>query len=490
MRTLPLALTLLTLGRAASQWVPCGCSWSSHGGCGISGEQLMHVLSESKVDEMCRRTNNLGDEKLTAKDLQGPQRERAAQITRIECTLRGRIHEYLGGLENCLGMKASECWNARHCQWGAQQEGRCGLDEEQLILGLVGEDNREHPLVQLVRENDYCSSFGEQKCEVDGRCKWNGYNCGMQEVKFYTSLFQHPQLLHLLDILEGSAACHAHYERENECYTPYCRLEYGMCRVNHTRDKGAEQLYDAATRICRQLPPSACQDPCVNHTSHGESFCRVREDLPETFYKADMDRRDWHILGLMLQLNSATYLNERYCNYLDGNETLCDRSEKICDPLKTGGSKTPHASDQPGEEGKGAGTDLAVGMDGLLGKFVSAATIGRVNESLDSYLEQHPNAIGDMFAGLSSGLQKLSEKPIGDRQKEPEELEPPVSPYAYAPLFLVVLGLLCAALSVGVATGTICSSFVGRPHEARLLAPEETMTEYEVATLGATRGQR
>mmetsp|Transcript_39383 Transcript_39383/g.71687 ORF Transcript_39383/g.71687 Transcript_39383/m.71687 type:complete len:507 (+) Transcript_39383:76-1596(+) len=497
MRTIRLLIAFVSLATTAAQWVPCGCSWSARGGCGISTEQLLHVLSDSKVDHLCQATNNLGNESMTSEDVLQDEKHKstAALLAKYECEFRDKIHQYTDKMKVCPKLSSRRCAESKYCEYGSQQFGRCGIDEEKLVMDLVGDYNQNHPLVQFIVNSNDCRERGEQQCEINPRCEWRSYmGCDMKELDFYKTILVHPKILRLLEYLKESSFCHAYYERHNMCLHYSCRFEYGICRYNFTRhqEHPAEDMFHLVENLCHRMSAGDCVSPCVNSSQGGSNFCRAPSSLPDEFYKPDMDRNDWYVYGLMLQLNSGTYLNERFCNYMDSNQTQCMQSDRVCDGTNEYRRPTFREHTHPVDSKPVSGIDkddksdshLAVGMDGVLGQLVNAVSNGKVGEKFNKYIEDNPHAletVGDEVAHLWHRQPETS----------PPTTLPPVAatatpaPQLVSDTTMIVIGVLpvvlLAALCAGIATGTTCTMTLWRRHQPRLLLPEDTMVDYEVA---------
>mmetsp|Transcript_55235 Transcript_55235/g.129320 ORF Transcript_55235/g.129320 Transcript_55235/m.129320 type:complete len:500 (-) Transcript_55235:68-1567(-) len=489
-----LLLLLAFAAVARAQWVPCGCSWSSRGGCGISSEQLIHVLSESKVDHLCLATDNKGNESMTSADVlrDAHHKKNAEFLAQYECQFRKKIHQFTDKLKVCPKLTARDCGKTDYCEFGAQQYGKCGIDEEKLVQDLVGDENKDHPLVQFIVTSNDCRERGEQLCEVNPRCEWRRYmGCDMKELDFYKSVLTHPQILRLLEYLKESSFCHAYYERHDVCMRHSCRFEYGICRYNFTRhqEHSAEDMFDFVGSICKSMTTGDCVAPCINTTQGGSSWCRGPQDLPASFYKPDMNRTDWYVYGLMLQLNSGTYLNERFCNYMDSNETRCMESDSICDGSNEYRHPTFKHHTHPVERHEVNSIDsddksdnhLAVGLDGVLGQLVTAVKQGKVAEKFDKYIkETHAiESVNNGVINIFSGRPETTAPPA-----QPSPVATP-APQLVSDSTMIVIGILpvvlLAALCAGIATGTTCTMTLWRRNQPRLLLPEDSMVDYEVA---------
>mmetsp|Transcript_25385 Transcript_25385/g.59049 ORF Transcript_25385/g.59049 Transcript_25385/m.59049 type:complete len:509 (-) Transcript_25385:177-1703(-) len=485
------------------RWVPCGCSWSSRGGCGISSEELLHVLSHSKVDELCLRTGNKGNQSATSPDVLGDaQNEHVSQVlVKYECGFREQIHKFLPKLRSCPHLAPKDCVAAPYCEWGAQQEGKCGVDEEKLVMDLAGEYNHNHPLVQFIVISNDCRERGEQSCEIEPKCEWHRWGgCDMKEAQFYKTILQHPRLVRMLDHLKESTFCHAYFERNDFCIGHMCRMEYGICRANstwnHDHMDSPKDMYDLVHGICETLPAADCVEPCINHTQAGANWCRAPEDLPEAFYKPRMDRNDWYVFGLMLELNTGTYLNERFCNYMDSNQTLCLQSDAVCDANNVHRHPTFHAHPHPVQSlpanvtiqsTEGSDTHGGVGLDGVLGELSAAASNGKLKERFDSYKAQNPQ----VFKRVEEKVESLFESapappptaaPSAEMESEKRQLDTTKA------ILMVVPIVIIAALCAGIATGTTCTLAMWRRNQPRLLLPEENLADYAIAPEVRRRG--
>eukprot|EP00971_Amphidinium_carterae_P196116 3891466-Amphidinium_carterae.1 len=176
-----------------------------------------------------------------------------------------------------------------------------------------------------------CKQSSEQRCEVNPRCEWHPYpwlGCDLREANFYKTILDHSEIIQLLARMKEGTNCLAFYEKYDRCLLGTCRMEYGICRLNHTHHPNKpEYMHELVGKICHQLPAQECVAPCINHTQVGSSWCRGPSALPQEFYNPKFSRDDYSVYGLMLQLNGDTYLTEMGCNALDDNETACMLSE-------------------------------------------------------------------------------------------------------------------------------------------------------------------
>jgi len=471
---------------------------------------MLTALESSSIDHLCDRTNGAGDAEDSAADVTtGWESRRAQYITQRECQARSEIKKTLPDRFQCMKYSASECYKSRHCEWGAQRERHCGVDEERLILDVVGEDHVDHPLVQFLVTSNACREKGQQACVADPSCEWGHPVCDIKEALVYHQVFYHPQMLVLLQILQANAYCHSLHESRQMCASPICRMEYGICRFNHTMGKDLIKFeFDDMVRVvCQSHSPSRkpravtgaedegsttqappeCNSPCrVSET--GE--CEPPVKVPHNMREANITRSDWHIFGLLLQFDASVFLTERICNHYDRDQDRCLTSEETCgehhkpEPPPVDHSNVKDLSEL--SHGKSGG----IGSDGVLGQIIQAAKTGEVNKRLDDYLQSHPEALAEIGAKMREGFENFAKKPAEPRDEfEEEEFvhgerddDDDVRTW---PVLITAGAMIVCTLSTGLACGTLCSGMVGGGsagrREVRLLQADEPSADYDGA---------
>mmetsp|Transcript_21280 Transcript_21280/g.49375 ORF Transcript_21280/g.49375 Transcript_21280/m.49375 type:complete len:533 (-) Transcript_21280:148-1746(-) len=461
------AAQILCLHSSASsqEAAKCGCSWT-RAGCGISTRQLITGLAYSPVNKMCQETPSLGR---TKGDTSWASRE---------CRARKKVLEVLPAFDICEELTADKCRDVaqrtKECQWGAQATGKCGIDEEELLVRVLRDSSNwkavEHPLVQLIRAHDQCSRESEHTCEADEKCIWHeiaggARHCDLNMMSFYTTLLEHPSILVLLDTISASSRCRAMYEHGNPpTCTGACKMHEGICMLGSdelaTPRFPPETMIDA---ICQtEVGQHQCPAPCVRGNSSMNYECRAPATLPESFSQPRLTETDWSVIEVFYAFSSATMVYEYHCNQL-GSQAACMDASRHCSQ-----SYVPEWESQQGELLQNP-VPPGPGLNGDLGRFIAALEGGDATSHFEEYLQSNPGDVMQIVEKLSKGLQKFV---VEDRQRQAARATPaparqkpegeaPVkarSPFlSDAILWPIALGLLVvAAICGGVATGTLC----------------------------------
>lgn len=518
---LRLLLCAATL-RVVSANDPCGCSWSSQNGCGISGAEFVSTLTQLVNVKVC-----------TEGDLQDDR-------SKMECGIRQHVKAAAERASICLGFNAQQCMHAAVtgsalCQWGAQGANQCGIDEEKLLVSLVGEPLMQHPLMQAVILHDKCSELGEQFCEANPDCSWlvtraSTALCDMNPRSFFRALIDKPVILQLTQFSMSGAICRAEYEHGNppSCRSP-CILEAGICRLDISQAK-APNMFELMEVVC-----TTAQEDCPSPCKRMMGKCHRPAMLPQSYDPQYMrlTNEDMIVAQVFMVLQSATLMYEQQCN-LRHSRDMCFAASKTCDD-----QQIPHvtpASRQPGRTAPAL--PAAPGMKGALGKLLGAVTGGMASRNLSQFLLQHPDEVmkvtqklgvpkvgelmekhpaGAVAAAAAAG--KIAQGIESILKRAPSPVPIPPSPRAVpapAPAILidsvpsstgtrhskdlaeaaelpaawytnpwaVAAGTtLSAAICAGIAMGALCHAQMVRSARDPLLM-EEVMQDYEVAPLG------
>mmetsp|Transcript_58998 Transcript_58998/g.140878 ORF Transcript_58998/g.140878 Transcript_58998/m.140878 type:complete len:517 (+) Transcript_58998:77-1627(+) len=494
---------LLPLCVAATERLPaCGCSWSSRGGCGISSQQLLSGLMRSRVDTLCTATGGKGDLEKTDSEVRNDdlQMKRAAKATTKECELQQRVASYAQkASEVCMKLDAAKCYEEKICEWGAQQVGACGMDEEQFIIGLVGEENHKHPLVRSVINSNTCREYGEQSCEAHSNCRWSRgtQSCDAQPEQFWTDLVAQPKILRMLTIFRDSSDCHAIFEETGVCAQrdlgrpdSWCRLELGVCTKNYSyvtdydvdTPKAMSRMMSTICMEMGRRGQFGCKEPCVaakdaHHYGHGR-WCQAPTPLPAHFIESlsedSFDDSDWTILLLMIQLQSAMTVRTARCSLHGSDESICQQYSEMCK------ASADHGDSAEGEPAMlPVSNSTAAGTTGtLLSEFVAAASNGHLTDKLTSYLQENPDALERIGEGFAESYSKVASPRRGSA--ETEQVMPTstsLSTFVSVTASLLIIMVLLAGTAVCFRWAVVTMSL--RSERARLLQPEETMEEYE-----------
>mmetsp|Transcript_41605 Transcript_41605/g.97601 ORF Transcript_41605/g.97601 Transcript_41605/m.97601 type:complete len:597 (+) Transcript_41605:92-1882(+) len=346
----------------------CGCTPTKYEGCGLSSEQLYKDLTESYGLNVCRDTNLAGDSRpdKTA-DWLTEKHDSPELIKRIteECAARQRLAEVAKSYEKCLhvGESKEACTsdkNKDHCEWEAQDVGKCGIDEEKLLREFVGPELHGHPLVRNIMIQDTCSEMSEKACTQNTTCAWETWHhrCVANAAVTFSAFIEHPALFEVLDRADYGSQCRAWNENVwhgATCYQGFCHLERGIC-TSHVKD--AREVAVANTTAIMIMKNDLCQHSgnqlvggervgcpqgCHEHVytaeekeqmkqwqSHhperngaGWSWCEADEiDASKDMKMTDEDRK---VALFFTIIRSATQIGEARCNSLDSDMLQCQK---------------------------------------------------------------------------------------------------------------------------------------------------------------------
>lgn len=442
----------------------------------------------------------------------GGDHESQSQRARDECSMRRRVKEQVEDLAECLGFGSRDCAAMKKCQWGAQEHVRCGINEQQLLVSLLGKEHLEHPLVKAVLLNDECREHGDKTCEVSGQCilrsdrRTTGKVCDLHPREILQSLLARPSLVKLMDISQVGAACRARYEHgDNVCSEP-CHMEWGVCRLdlNAVRPVTISKVVENLCSISGEF--GECLRPCVEVGSS----CVSPEHVVTSANKALMNRlkkdalnsHDIEIAEAFEAIHGATELYESVCNSKKSSLGKCRAAATTCtmeEQQLLRKNRTVHTEKTV--------VDKLRGMNGLLGDVFSAAKGARdyfngdadgaavvVNALND--IKDHPDDVNGLEEVASSMAATVEEK-MPRSVRPPHEFEqPPLGPEERSihdaevqelqrfehevvdksPWALASLSLFMCAACTGLSFGLICCSHL-RSDRARTppLLQEEYM---------------
>jgi len=392
----------------------------------MSGPQFVNALTQSNTESMC--------ESAEAKD----------QKAELECSIRQKIKEVAKQASACLSLNAQQCLQSTLtsgsalCQWAAQGANQCGIDEEKLVMSLVGRWNLEHPLVRAVILHDKCSELGEQFCEANPDCKWESGGrssafCDMNPSTFFRMLITKPVILQLTQFVMSGAICRAEYEHglPAMCKAP-CVLQSGICRLDTNRVK-PPNMHELLAVVCSKAAENSqdCPSPCVRSW---QGQCQRPVTLPRGFDPEHMQltREDMLVAEIFMVLQGATIVYEHQCNTMDQDPRSCAASAPTCSERGT-------ARFMPADRAAGQAPDVppTPGLGGALGKMLSSVTHGLASHNLSQFLLAHPDVVQKVTKNL--GIPKVGEM----AEKHPEAV--------------------VAATAAAAAVGTGISSIMNRP---------------------------
>jgi len=448
--TVWLRLALVPCAAASEKDKKCGCSWA-RAGCGVSTEQLVNGLAYSPVNRMCEQRS--------------PKDFVAGSWAARECRARHKVKDVLPKFQLCQGYGAAKCSRETQCQWGAQATGKCGIDEEELLIEVLRRDYKslEHPLIRMIRMHDECSKLGEHTCEANTKCAWQDMqggarHCDLNMAAMYATLLEHPSILVLLDTIVASSRCRAMYEHGDP---PVCA---GQCEVHEDICMlGSDSLlyprYPPVTMVnaicAAEVSQHTCPDPCVRNES--SLSCHAPAELPRSFTEPRLTETDWNVIEVFYAISSATMVHEAQCNSL-ATEAACGDATTAC--------SLTHVTDWGSSDGQAASGPAAAGpgFNGALGRLAAALEAGTAGQDFEEFLQANPDKIAQQLApGLSKGWKRLHAE---DKKIAAETTRPPPAPRqgtqkplsildaAFLPYALAAFVLM--ALCGGVATGTLC----------------------------------
>jgi len=386
--------------------VACGCAWTRHNGCGLSGNQFIEAVTHSRIDEMCVRTYGEGDPNMTASKMDPGELRQAKADAEVECKLRFRIKELGYRFAKCLGLSARECAKTHDCQWGAQGANVCGIDEEEMVKELVGVHNFHQPLVELIVESDRCSKQGEQDCDGERYCQWNPHEglCDLHPGQALLLLVEKANAVQTINLAYIGAQCHAWYEHgiDSPC-TGICRLEYGVCRATTRIIPNREK--EMLKKICEV---SGRRDPVHNPNGECRRGCREKKDRngkvecvadDSPMRSSGISSSDVEVARQLMALHSGTAFFERHCNAFDNNHSACMAVTDTCPQHYMPSLKGTWVAKERHDQGH-AKADAIPGMNGVLGQLCERIVDGSFNDWIEEYLTQHPEDFEPLLRGL------------------------------------------------------------------------------------------
>jgi len=371
---------------------PCGCGWSTQHGCRVSGIQLTTALTHQMLLPACHDGRASG--KL--------------------CAVLRQLRSESSALSRCLDLGPRLCSVAPECQWGAQSQGQCGIDEEQLVLRLVGTENRHNPLVKMIMLHDHCSKHGEEWCDADPACAWGKAwprdRCDVKPAIMIHMALSSPRMMGTLEQMSQEAKCLAGSVRTGNatCSRP-CRMVHGLCRLE-PRFAQFRSLKHTVDVLCMRSMeagkgcPTPCQSQRVVFRGGARITCKAPAHLrPPNHPQLRMVTVNRHLVDVMTLLMGLTEPFAEQCVAQD--EATCHASTPVCTQAVEagGGMPLPPPTLVPGAPAGGHGP----GVKGILQAFAHAIAEGRAGEVLEDYFENNPTAVGNITGKALGGFSAL-----------------------------------------------------------------------------------
>eukprot|EP00403_Amphidinium_massartii_P029156 CAMPEP_0178388754 /NCGR_PEP_ID=MMETSP0689_2-20121128/9757_1 /TAXON_ID=160604 /ORGANISM="Amphidinium massartii, Strain CS-259" /LENGTH=594 /DNA_ID=CAMNT_0020009169 /DNA_START=20 /DNA_END=1804 /DNA_ORIENTATION=- len=359
----------------------CGCTATKYEGCGLNSAQLYKDLTESYGLNVCKETNFAGDgnPEKTAEYLHPPDSPQLLERVTEECVLRQKLANVAKSYEKCIhvGDNKEACTsdtNKDHCEWEAQDVGKCGIDEEKLLRDFVGPDLQSHPLVRSIMTQDMCSEMSERACSQNSTCAWEPWHrrCVANAAVTFGAFIEHPTLFEVLIRADHEALCRAWHEnvwQGDTCHPTACHLERGICATSYLKDSSrvSEPNITVIMRMKNDLciyngnqevggRKAGCPKGCHEHVytaaeveqhkkiqshQHGTWFwCEADPiDVDQDLRLTDQDKK---VALLFTIVRSATRLREERCNSLDTDIQQCKKVAE--EHITCGGMFRPNAS--------------------------------------------------------------------------------------------------------------------------------------------------
>eukprot|EP00931_Biecheleriopsis_adriatica_P028719 TRINITY_DN17118_c0_g1_i2.p1 TRINITY_DN17118_c0_g1~~TRINITY_DN17118_c0_g1_i2.p1 ORF type:complete len:699 (-),score=160.96 TRINITY_DN17118_c0_g1_i2:121-2184(-) len=373
----------------------CGCSWNVKAGCVVSAAQMMASLTNA--------------------DMVGPRwcgsHLRKNKDALEDCDIRREVFAEVQAFKKCLHLGPRDCADADECQWASQGSGQCGIDEEQLLVRLVGVENRNHPLVQMVMTHDHCSKHSEEWCEADGMCSWTPRPrqavCDVHPDFLIRTMTENPSLV--LGLMHSSRKGLCSRLSEDAC-TGECAWKLGSCDLKpfaQIQSPLEDMVQSLCTMTARLGRP--CPDPCVTTSDNG---CEPPDVFPWSSNTTDLMRgmRESRVMKIMALMSTSSILYEREC--VDKGALTCKASDELCDA-----AGEPNANGLSSSEGK---YHSGPGMKGIIKTAAKAVAEGKAGDFLEEYLENNPDKVKQITDNaldrLSSLLVPPGRRPPGARK--------------------------------------------------------------------------
>mmetsp|Transcript_69914 Transcript_69914/g.130645 ORF Transcript_69914/g.130645 Transcript_69914/m.130645 type:complete len:561 (-) Transcript_69914:97-1779(-) len=320
----------------------CGCTMTQEEGCGMSSQQLFKVLTESPSLEMCERTDNSGDAVRTSHWLDAEEEKMRTSVLK-ECKAKLKLKELAKEFNVCHDLATEDACKSKpdHCEWAAQDEHMCGMDEEKLIAKFVGDEYKDHPLVKNILIQDACSTKGFEACQEDAKCGYSHARakCVANNEILYNSFMEHPALFQVLDIQRRGAVCQAwaDFVWDGEiCWNEECHWERGLCHSNVKTRHQEAPTKDSITKMHKDLCNAGhmdgfggsqtvgnevkrCPPTCHENTRNGG----CEPDEIDDSKSLELTAADEEVAMYFRVMRSATMIQESRCNSLDNDYTQC-----------------------------------------------------------------------------------------------------------------------------------------------------------------------
>jgi len=408
-----------------------------------------------------------------------------------ECMLRKNIARTTEEFPSCLDMGPRDCRDSPLCQWNAQGDNACGIDEEQAVLRIVGPQFRGHPLVETIMMHDHCSKQTHETCDAEDAClmaySMGGRRCDVKPSWIVREMLEYPKLMIDTKLAQAEATCRAHQLETHgfkaKC-TGICRMIDGVCRMDPREIERAPipPLGAMLDMMCNQAfhAEHKCPAPCEEHYQHGHQPCRGPERYHSRSFtlRADQhDRASDHIVKVFTVLMSSTMLYQHRCDDLGHyGSNMCHAASQVCDVEKHDFAKHhgPHFADFAKNRTAMAGSP---GFKGIFKRATQAIAEGRAEHFLEDYFENNPEALGnmtkkavDMFANFFKSSNTEAKEPAIVAPEPSPVLEPspshmvnegPAEPHPRrlgraAPILVGLGGVIIATVCAGVACGALC----------------------------------
>mmetsp|Transcript_34907 Transcript_34907/g.81658 ORF Transcript_34907/g.81658 Transcript_34907/m.81658 type:complete len:469 (+) Transcript_34907:50-1456(+) len=416
----------------------CGCSWSIEKGCSISSIQLVSSLKKAAwADKLCNSAR---------------QTESAASD---ECKIGEHMKETARQFEACIDSSKS---NARECndysdglfcQWEAQEQGKCGLDPEKLVVQLTNTSGRSHEFVKWVRLTDICADQSEATCSAQEGCKWMQQSkstshsrglahCDVDEAVLVESMLTHPRLYQMIRIYMRSAMCLRNRQlNPNECPQPCHKGDLqNQCSLPRDVDWDAiSQLIDAT---CNRATDN-CTDPCMmDQDGNGHLICTGPTMLPMQLQMDVMSAEDMNVANTLMILSAATNPYDQRCATVKSKEE-CD---KVADHCK---------GDLHGDD---TSTITTFGLSDTIANVLDAANAGTLGDEVSSYMEKNPKSGNKALSALVRSFGNVFEQELSSMSPTPAppEKEEPAAVSSWLVFFGIVMVI---AICVGMAYGQV-----------------------------------
>mmetsp|Transcript_64437 Transcript_64437/g.153748 ORF Transcript_64437/g.153748 Transcript_64437/m.153748 type:complete len:563 (+) Transcript_64437:2-1690(+) len=504
----------------------CGCALTQHEGCGMSAQQLYKDLTDSPSLRMCELTNSQGNATLT-ENYQDPNEVGLIERTVKECTARRELKEIAEQFKKCMELGSDKAACEHHsdfCEFDAQDKGRCGIDEEKLVVKFVGKQYEEHPLIKNVLLEDRCSTKAFDKCMEEKTCQWNVNHkrCMANQAILFSSMVEHPALFEVLEIQQQGSRCQSWSDfvwEGKTCWRGACKWERGICVSNHEQDhkpnitsvmamknQMCHGHYGGGNSVAGGL--RVCPEGCYMDAKNGYCMAeKIEVSDPESL---ELTPEDKHVALYFKVLRSVTVIQEIRCNSLDDDLEQCKRVDEEYNECPEGyyhpydswhqrggggrGSSSPAPAptqDEDDSDVKNAMDHIAepdggVGFQGQLGDLVKLAqTNGDALVSNFSGFISDPKTedlvrdIAKQTPDAVKGLRTMLAETEPDVPAPPKTEESKAVDSNSSAFMMCVVSLILAAVCGGFAWGVLCTNKMGGRERSPALLETQYMRHQE-----------